>query len=284
VEPGRQDTLAMTIEQGEEAIAHGRFGEAKRLFSLATRFCRSDSKGAPVCHDPYLVQRLVLATYKAKEPDERKSLNEALSLLSPLNPKESNDPEVVGLAGAIEKRLFDQSEGIDHLNRAIRFYERGFYLRSDRYNGINLAYVLNMRAGSPLDATNEEKIADVVTANRIRVEVLDLCAEELNGIRDREQRPGTGPDPIREAEAGRDQEQKFWCLATQAEALLGLGRLDAFEAVRLETRAMPSQTWMVECFEQQIDRLRKLLENQAHLLNPPWPGQSTLQTGARQTL
>jgi hypothetical protein len=278
-------TLAMLIDEGERAIAESRFVEAQASFSLAVRRCpgpgESSRFAAPAHADPYLIQRLALATYKAKQPDEISALNQALDLLSSnFNLAESNDPETVGLAGAIEKRLFDGGQGAEHLHRAIGFYSRGYYLRNDRYNGINLAYVLNVRMDSPLDATREEKIADFVWANRIRREVLLLCERERLEIRKREQRVATSAGPIapdqekRDREQkfweNRDREQKYWCLAVEAEARFGLGEFDAYEKTLAEIPATPHATWMFEAMEQQIGRLSKLLQKHGALVDPPW--------------
>jgi hypothetical protein len=275
-EPGpNEKTLATLIEQGERAIAESRFLEAKTIFSLALQLCHgadepSDST-ASVHADPYLIQRLALATYKAKQPDEIAALDDALRLLaSKLNLSQSNDPETVGLAGAIEKRLFDKGQGAEHLNRAIGFYSRGYYLRNDRYNGINLAYVLNVRMDSALDSTKEERIADFIWANRIRREVLGLCEQERQEIREREQRVGSNSDQVKRDQEARDREQKFWCLATEAEAHLGLGQFDAYEKTVAEVQTIPHATWMVETMKQQIERLSNLLEKHGDLVQPAW--------------
>jgi hypothetical protein len=267
----------MLIGEGERAIAESRFVDARRSFLLALQ----QGQGASAHADPYLIQRLALATYKAKQPDETSALNQALDLLSAnFNLPESNDPETVGLAGEIEELLFARGHGADHLNRAIGFYSRGYYLRNDRYNGINLAYVLNVRMDSPLDTTREERIADFVWANRIRREVLALCEQERQEIRKRELRVVTrsgpaGPDQEkREREQKfwekRDREQKYWCLAVEAEAHFGLGEFDAYEKTLAEIPATPHATWMFEAMEQQVERLSALLQKHGALVQPPW--------------
>src|SRR5262249_34199527 len=128
--PGSEDkTLAMLIDQGEQAIKESRFSNAKAFFGLALKFCKggATTPQEPQHDDPYLMQRLVLATYKAKEPDEVSALNEAMNLLDlQLNLKDSNDPETVGLAGAIEKRLFEKGQGAERISRAIWYYARGY--------------------------------------------------------------------------------------------------------------------------------------------------------------
>ena len=62
-------------------------------------------------------------------------------------------------------------------DEAVRSYERGFYLRNDYYNGINLAYLLNVRSANT--ATPAEAIADFVQAQRVRREVIEICQELL---------------------------------------------------------------------------------------------------------
>lgn len=262
-------TLAMLVERGEQAILKDKFSVAKAMFEEALQLCKDIPDSGAVMHDSYLIQRLVLSTYKSKQPDEISALYEALELLTPLNLKDTNDPETVGLAGAIEKRLFEKGEGEEHLNRAIGCYSRGYYLRNDYYNGINLAYLLNVRMDTPLDTTLEEKLADLVWANRIRREVLVLCEEELVQIEERKQRMADKPDHVKAELTMRDQERKFWCLATKAEACFGLGDLDEFYKTRTEAYSLSHAGWMKETFDSQIGKLKNLLDKYNYLLSTP---------------
>jgi hypothetical protein len=265
-------TLSVLVEQGEQALRASHFAEAKALFSLAIQLSQGGGAdpGSALRHDPYLTQRLVLATYKAKQPDELSALREAQEKLAPMGPEDSNDPETVGLAGAIEKRLFDNGQGDEHLEQAIRYYRRGYYLRSDRYNGINLAYLLNVRTDTPLDATDAEKIADLVGANRLRREVVALCEKEWAGIQAREARIAEArPDELSQALTAHDKDEKFWCLVTEAEAQFGLGETEKYEQLRTQAQALSSASWMMSSFDEQIGRLRVLLAKHGHLLNPP---------------
>lgn len=267
-------TLSTLIEQGEDAIKAGEFITARELFSLALKLHKENAGGKQtVIHeDPYLLQRLALAIYKAKQPDEIAALNAAMELLvSRLGIDESNDPETVGLGGAVEKRLFDKGQGTDHLNRAIRFYGRGYHLRSDRYNGINLAYLMNVRTASPLDDKDTEKIADLVFANRLRREVLELCKQELAGIAEGEKRAaGAESCKLQEDQKEHLAYQKFWCLATKAEAHYGLGEMADYEKTRADAQALDHAGWMLQTLDQQIASLRGLLAQHGHLLDPPW--------------
>jgi hypothetical protein len=271
-------TLAVLIQEGEKAIAADQFGAAKTFFATALKMASIEvdktgsidgEKERTIVHDPYLVQRLVLATYKAKQPNHVEALNEAKKLLEALNPHDSNDPETVGLAGAIEKRLFEEGQGVEHLKAAIWFYARGYYLRNDWYNAINFAYLLNVRADSGLDTTDSERVADLVWANRIRGEVIELCKQDLAEIAKREARVADATQKLESELKARDREQKFWCLATSAEASFGLGDFAAYTQARAAAVTASHATWMVQTMDGQIDKLKTLLTRRGHLLDPP---------------
>ena len=74
---------------------------------------------------------------------------------------------------------------------------------------------------------------------------------------------------LQQDQEARDHDQKFWCLATKAEAHLGLGELDNFAKSRKQALALDPADWMVESFDQQIQRLKGLLEKYRDLLAPP---------------
>jgi MAP3K TRAFs-binding domain len=278
-EPSPGDpTLATLIQQGERAMRNDQFLKARGIFELALQIYKESAGGkvSEQAHreDSYLLQRLAFATYKAEDPDEITGLYEALELLTTrLNLDDSNDPATVSLAGAIEKRLFENNQGADHLNLAIWYYGRGYYLRNDRYNGINLAFLMNVRTDSILDLKDTEKIADLVFANRIRNEVLGLCEAELAAMDQQSaQAPESEPDKLQKEHNERQQEQRFWCLATKAEAHLGLGEIKDYQSTRAEIQSMAPAQWMQDTFEKQVTRLRELMESHGHLLDPPWRG------------
>ena len=177
-----------------------------------------------------MIHRLVLATYKAKKPDSITALREALDLLGQLNLPETNDPETLGLAGAIEKRLFEEKQGIEHLELAIDYYRRGYVLKQDHYNGINLAYLLDLRAGTDADPTAAEKIADHVEASRIRRNVLKICSGVIQDLHQKKKELALLP----ESDSNRTDvdNRLYWVLATQAEAYFGLGEIQKGQLAR----------------------------------------------------
>jgi hypothetical protein len=245
------------MEQADEAQKDGDFVTAKALLARLRRKMKEaaekeaaeaakkgieDFKERP--EDPYLIQRLALATYKSKQPNPQAALEEARDLLAALGPATSNDTETLGMWGSVHKRLWEMAGDRAHLDEAVRGYERGFYLRNDYYNGINFAYLLNVRAAKR--AKRAEAIADFVQAERVRREVLDICEAEMKDGGP----PGYG--------------QKYWVLATWAEALLGTGDEEGAQRKFEEACAVlpdpQKDKWMRESTEEQMGKLRELLK------------------------
>jgi hypothetical protein len=256
-------THSELMEEVDAAQAEGDFVTARALLSRLRRKMKEAAPDKP--EDPYIVQRLALLTYKSKQPSPQAALEEARALLLTLNPVTSNDTETLGLWGSVHKRLWDLTQEPPHLNEAVRGYERGFYLRSDYYNGINLAYLLNVRsaaaarraeaAPTPAEAAalRAEAVADFVQAGRIRREVLNICEDWL----------AANPEPKEvKASAGTRAEffsNSYWVLATLAEALLGVGDEAAAQKKLEDAFAAAPEPWMKESTEEQLKQLRRLL-------------------------
>jgi hypothetical protein len=194
--------------------------------------------------DDYIIKQLALATYKSKDPDSLTALEEAKQILQGLHPQQTADPETLGIWGAIHKRLWELKQDRQYLDEGIWAYEKGFYLKNDYYNGINFAFLLNVRASI---SEGNEAIADVVIARRVRKKVLSICRDILEkGINDDEGKP--------------DKEQIFWVNATIAEALAGIGEKDkAQEALVAAVKEAP-ESWMEGTLREQLEKLNKLLE------------------------
>ena len=232
----------------------------------------NDARNPSLNNDPYLIHRLSFVTYKAQQPDEVTALRQALVLLKQLDLDHTNDPETVTLAGAVEKKLYEIGHGDEHLSNAILLFQRGYYLLNNRYNGINLAYTLNCRAHSSLCKTREEQIADMVYANHTRRRVLYICNNDWNNILKREERASkevTDNEDILKQRA-YNTETKFWICVNRAESYFGLGEFDNYYQAVAAAREIPHEPWMMASFEDQVVRLRSLLETNGHLLNPAW--------------
>jgi hypothetical protein len=229
-------THSVLMQQVSKAQKDGDFMTAKVLLSTIRGMMKAADASRP--EDPYIIQQLALVTYKSKLPTPQKALEEARDLLSTLNPTTSNDPETLGLWGAVHKRLWDLTKDGAHLDEAVRGYERGFYLRNDYYNGINLAFLFNIRAANA--ASRAGAIADFVQAERIRREVVEICESEIK-------------------DSGLSADNKYWVLATMAEAYLGMGDEANADKTFQEAAAISSAVWMKESTTEQMDKLRALL-------------------------
>ena len=247
--PMTTSTHSMLMHQVDDAQKAGDFVAAKNFLSFVRGMMKQEAPTRP--EDPYIIQRLALVTYKSKSPTELEALEEARDLLTALDPATSNDTETLGLWGAVHKRLCDLTDDMANLDEAVRGYERGFFLRNDYYNGINLAYMLNVRAAA-LAADPAEAIADFVQARRVRKEVLSICESWL----------ADNPSPAQGTSAEAEleyQKSKYWILATMAEAYFGLGDEATGEQRLAEAYAAAPLEWMKTSTQEQIENLKLLL-------------------------
>jgi tetratricopeptide (TPR) repeat protein len=240
--PAHDQTHSVLMQQVAQAKKAKDFATAKALLTSVRAIMRSNNPGTP--EDPYIIQQLALVTYKSKLPTPRAALEEARGLLLTLDPATSNDTETLGLWGAVHKRLWDETEdkqseeAARHLDEAVRGYERGFYLRNDYYNGINLAFLLNVRAAHATSPA--EAVADFVWAERVRREVLSICDDALQS------------DAL-------PKSNKYWVLATKAEALLGAGEREQADRAYAEAYAAAPEPWMIDTTKEQRAKLETLL-------------------------
>jgi hypothetical protein len=199
--------------------------------------------------DAFAVQQLALATYKSKDLERVKALTDAQAILTPLDPEGANDPETLGIWGAIHKRLAERPERSAEqqeadLDTAIFAYEKGYYLKDDYYNGVNLAFLLDTRAARE---RGDDRIADRIQARRVRERLARRVAQQ---IAERE-----GKETTKEL-----REEGYWMRATLAEAHAGLGNAAGEQQWLEKARAFAPEPWMVSSTQEQIGKLRQLLE------------------------
>ena len=179
-------SLASIIDAAEAAKNKKQFVEAIALFSQAMQEQvkgRTAPGKAPGKPDLFLAQRLALVTYKAGEIKQGGQLDKAKALAALdaaeailrqyCEPDLSTDPETLGLSGAINKRRFDHRGRLADLEQAIRYYERGFYVKQDYYNGINVAFMYTLKAN-----LLDDRFGSTVAyghANMIRQRVVEIC-------------------------------------------------------------------------------------------------------------
>ena len=247
-------THSAMMQQVEAAQSRGDWNTAKAMLTVVqqTMSQARSAMAATTEQDAYVMQRLALATYKAGGPDNRAALEEARLVLQQLSPATSNDTETIGLWGSIHKQLWYLTKEMKYLDEAIRAYERGFNLRKDYYNGINYAFMLNVRASEQQD--RNEAIADFVQAQRVRREVSKICEAWL---RDNPLPKGATPSS---AQAGSAMEPWYWAKATLGEALMGSGDEAGATAVLAQAYEKAPAAWMKEATEAQMAKLKALLD------------------------
>ncbi|MDB4991313.1 MAG: hypothetical protein JWN04_6491 [Myxococcaceae bacterium] len=166
--------VARALEEAKRAAASSKHLEASAAFAkvieLSTHGLVQPSDTPAI--DPFVFQQCALHRYKSKHPDELTALKEAWDIIARLEPTISIDPETLGIAGAIQKQLFNVGKDRAALDLAIRLYGRGFELRHDYYNGENYSACLEKRAaleGYP----PEEASYDHMTAHKTRASAVE---------------------------------------------------------------------------------------------------------------
>ncbi len=261
--------LSLIIQEAEDAIELNEFGKARDLFQSAILLSGGNSN----LKDPYLFHRLAFTTYKAAEPDLVTSLYRALSLLKDLKLDTTNDPETVSSAGAVEKKLYECGEGDQHLENSILYYQRSYYLLNNRYNGINLALTLVYHATSNLVNSDQERIADLIFAQRTWKRILYLCDRDWSMIQEKEKNDqeliNGGTKEGQELQEYYNS-QKYWITVNRAEAHFGLGNFEASRKSLEESKNITFHAWQQESFTEQMGKLTTELKKVGHLLEPKW--------------
>lgn len=216
-----QKRLADLIRQGEQLSRDSDHIGAAAAFRAANTL-KPD--------DPFIVQQLALATYKAAQPDPLSALFEGTKIIANLDPDQSNDPETRGITGAMYKRLWLATRQPEYLDTAIRHYRRGFEVRGDYYNGENLATCYDMRAD--LQANPDETLFDRMSAHKTREHIVANLT------------------PILEGEASTERGDLKWIHATMANCLFALGDEDAASIHEKRFRALYPAVWEIATFEE----------------------------------
>ena len=174
-----EDVTSDLIESGNSALAlserarmlmkNSSFLEASELFERASRLMPDDH---------FFIQQRALCTYKSEYPSKAISLQLAIQIISKIYEDEkTNDPETLGLVGAIYKRLFECDANAEYLMIAMRAYKRGYYISGDYYTGENYATCLEKMSKTTDDA--DDKIHFMVEAKNIRKEIVSKLSTIL---------------------------------------------------------------------------------------------------------
>ena len=214
-----QEQLASYMREGDLASRESRHADAALAFAAAAKMKPGE---------PYIVQQLALATYKSRVPSTLEALIRGLRIILELDPDNSNDPETLGITGAIRKRLWQETKDRVQIDAAIRAYGRGFEVRRDYYNGENLATCFDFRAeiqSDPLEAQY-----DRMSARKVR--------ELLVGIL----------DAIIASASFSDRSDRRWVFATSANCAFALGRDSDAEGYERAFRDENPADWEIETY------------------------------------
>jgi hypothetical protein len=236
-----EQPMAALMQEAIAARDREEFALARAIFDGIR-----EAQGANL--QPFVLQQLALATYKSKHPDPLSALLRAREVLKPLDPERTLDPETSGLWGAIHKRLAELPDRTDaernlDIDTALEALDRGFKLKHDHYNGINLAFMLDFRASR---SSGEEATADRVDARRVRRRVAEICRAQLEA--------GIVADTPEKAE-----EERFWVRASLAEAEFGLGDSNAQRRLEAAPEFKKAKAWMLSTAHEQLSKLARLL-------------------------
>ncbi len=228
----REESIFAISERATHFMEESNFVEASKLWEKAENL---------VPNEAYFTQQHALAKYKSKSPTEISSLTDALKIIEKLDPDdETNDPETLGLTGAIYKRMWHVTEDQEYLKRAINYYGKGFQIRRDYYNGENFALCLNIAAS--IESDPEEKTFYKVSAKKARQEIIEI----LDYLSDDEEKL---------------QSINKWPYATLANCYFGLNDDEngiKFEEIYL---GLASVDWEKETYFESKDTLKNLLKD-----------------------
>lgn len=215
-----QDNLSSLIQAGAEFVKNSSFDEAIKAFATANQMKPND---------PYIIQKLTLATYKSKKPSEISALISALMVIDQLSPGDSNDPETLGITGAIYKRLWSATNDSTQLDLAIQHYGRGFEIRRDYYNGENLALCHDYR--SSLQEGSDDSIYDRISARKVRESIIQTLTDLVN------------------SSSFEDRSDKRWIFASLANCCFGV--MDSHNGEKYEERFLSENpaSWEIDTYQ-----------------------------------
>lgn len=220
------------VEQAKLEMANNNFQGAAKWWAKAHK--RADN-------EPYFIQQQALCTYKSKLPSERTALNDALQIISVLEPenKLTNDPETLGIMGAINKNLWLLDKDMENLNRAIGYYGKGFKILSDYYNGENYALCLDLK--SKEIPKGEEEIYYRVEARKTRESIIKII------------------NNIFEADDFENRNDIKWIYATMAICSLATENQKNFEKYETLFKGKTETQWEIETFNKSVNLIQNLI-------------------------
>jgi len=224
-----QPSFSELINDAEKAKNNNEFKVAGLLYEVCLKF-------EP--QNVFLRQRLALVTYKHGKPTNIKALLEAENILKDLNPEETTDIETLGLSGAINKRLFEETKDEKYLDKSIKFYSKGFHIAEDYYNGINYAFLLTVKA--TLENDKYESISYFKQSQRIQEDVIKICTDLIK------------------QKSFKERGDQEWVYQSLAQAYLGLDKTKELKLAIKEIKKLSKGQFDLDTF---LEQNKKLTDN-----------------------
>ncbi len=237
---GSTESFATIMGKAEKARKRKDFAAALALLDVAKGFAL-ESMALKSSLSTIITQQ-ALCTYQLKEPNPKQALLDALVILEELQPQQSNDIEVLGLSGAIHKRLFELENNTENLDFAIQFYSKGFNIKGDYYNGINAAFMLYTKA-SLFEADSEEWDDLKTQADFIRNSVLSAVLK------------------LEKESTFLESKDALWVLLTAAEAYhykKNEAKMTEYEQKANDLAIKLNDTFAMSSYQTQKDKIAKL--------------------------
>jgi len=220
------------------------FGYARRILELARKDRSIDYQTGLK-----LDQECALCTYKDPDLPLTKRLEYALKTLKEgrLDLHHITDQETLGLAGAIYKRKWEADGEIQHLERSLYYYDRGYQQGPEKdqgYTSINAAYILDLLAHQASIESKEVGKTSVSVqqyqekARKIRNHLIESLVPEESL-----------------------KSKNYWLLVTIAEAYFGLEEFEKAKPWLTKAKDLEgTEEWHVESTTRQLAHLAMLHE------------------------
>jgi len=250
---GRSESASVVLDLVKRLHRERRFGLARKLLERLSRY-------SEVTADPELRvavgQKLALSTYKDPDLPTDAKLERALEILRGIDDlARTENQETLGLAGAINKRMWEYDSGERHLENACSFYLRGYQygVASDfGYTAINAAFVLDLLADLDLPDDPSRGIEGSAAAERNRraKEIRRAIVDQLPGL---PEKPGNAW-----------LNATWWFLVTVGEAYFGLRDFDRADVWLKRAAALPEiADWERESTARQLAALMNLMARES---------------------
>lgn len=187
-------------------------------------------------NNEYVVQQLALSIYKSRFPNETKALENALELIKELNPEKSLDLETLGITGAIYKNLYRLNNNFDYLDEAIEYYNKGYIIKKDYYNGENYANCLAMKTKKN-DITDEERGFLRYEIKKVYTDVISIIEGSLE-----------------------NEEENYWMYATLSVAYFYLGNEKQYLEYQTIFYSRTEAEWEKETYRKTLEEISLLRE------------------------